>query len=155
MPAPFKINRTNSSNPISSPSLHPNIELGLWIHSNIRTRISLISSKVYFLTKSRKILQDPNFILKIKGQASRHQKTTISKPNSVISGSSFSLPISYYDHTTPYPIGAHLDDEENENEFNDQDDFGEGFQGPDDGTTDSSIEVKDIVQAFNPYVKVI
>ena len=41
------------------------------------------------------------------------------------------------------------------NEFNDQDDFGEGFQGPDDGTTDSSIEVKDIVQAFNPYVKVI
>jgi len=98
--------------------------------------------------------KDKDFFNILEGQASRHQKTTISKPNSVISGSSFSLPISYYDHTTPYPIGAHLDDEENENEFNDQDDFGEGFQGPDDGTTDSSIEVKDIVQAFNPYVKI-
>lgn len=83
------------------------------------------------------------------------QKKTISKPNSVISGSSFSLPVSYYEKTTPYPFDD-FDDEDNDfdGEIKGFDDFGEGILGLETNDDTESNEFKDIVQAFNPYVKI-
>ena len=37
-----------------------------------------------------------------KDKASTHQKTTITRPQSIFSDSSFSLPTAYYERTTPY-----------------------------------------------------
>lgn len=88
-------------------------------------------------------------------RASNQQKTTISKPGSVISGSSFSVPISYYDQTTPYGLDQ-LEEYGGHNDFIDPDDFGEGFNFDGDEPNDSSSDFQgEIVQAFNPYVKVI
>ena len=63
----------------------------------------------------------------------------------MVSGSSLSLPISYYDQTSPYSDFRH--DEEDEDDL---DDFGTRNL-PDDHDL---IDVQDVVQAFNPYVKV-
>jgi len=88
------------------------------------------------------------------------QKTTISKPNSVISGSSFSLPINYYDMTTPYQFNGDDDGEDDfdNNDIKGFDDFGEDFENIEDFTNhrnfSESDEFKDVIQAFNPYVKV-
>ena len=93
-----------------------------------------------------------------KDQASGAQKRTISKPNSVVSGSSFSLPVNYYDNTTPYMF-ENDDDDNFDDDIKGFDDFGEGFEANIEGITNEddsneSGEFKDIVQAFNPYVKV-
>ena len=80
-------------------------------------------------------------------RASDNQRTTIAKPSSVVSGSSYSVPISYYDQTTSY--GFDLIDENGYNEFVDFDDFGEVNIGHND-----SFEPAEIVQAFNSFVKV-
>lgn len=64
--------------------------------------------------------------------------------------------MSYYEQTTPYPLGNL--EEDAYNDFVDPDDFGEGFQfdGNDMAPGDSSSEFNgEIVQAFNPYVKVV
>jgi hypothetical protein len=87
------------------------------------------------------------------------QKTTISKPNSVISGSSFSLPVNYYDMTTPYQFDGDADEvDEFDNDIRGFDDFGEELENIEDFTkqrnSSDSDEIKDVVQAFNPYVKV-
>ena len=99
-----------------------------------------------------------NWNLTKKDQASGAQKRTISKPNSVVSGSSFSLPVSYYDKTTPYMFENDNEDNEFDDDIKGFDDFGEEFEGVEGMTNEDdsneSGEFKDIVQAFNPYVKV-
>jgi hypothetical protein len=71
------------------------------------------------------------------------------------------LPASYYVQTTPYffgnnGFGIDVTDEDDvtNNIAQDLDDFGETFHLNEDETTNSSSDPKEIVQAFNPYVKV-
>lgn len=73
---------------------------------------------------------------------------------SAISGSSFSVPTDYHIPTTPYPPWFDSDEDESNVDI-DFDNFGELVMG-EDGPTDSlnDFNNQDIVQAFNPYVKI-
>ena len=70
----------------------------------------------------------------------------------VSAGSSFSVPVGYYQNTTPY--GLDQLEETGYGDFIEPDDFGEGIDFNEDGQNSTSDFNGEIVQAFNPYVKV-
>lgn len=81
------------------------------------------------------------------------QKKTIVRPGSLFTGSSFNIPISYYEHNGPYAdFVKHIDGQKetsNENDiefFVKNDDTYDPFENDDD--------IDEIIEAFNPYVKV-
>ena len=96
----------------------------------------------------------------LENNARSNQKTTIGRPQSVFTGSSFSLPTGYYEQTTPYgdfngdrTKQYKLDGKSNqvisENDIKydlDDDDTFDAFDNYDD--------LDDIIEAFNPNVKV-
>lgn len=101
--------------------------------------------------------------------ASSSQHTTIARPQSVFSDSSISLPTAYYEHTTPYlrstfpqfdiPDNSDRideleepDDEIIKNNDLDYDDDIELNNFED--LFDNDADVGDLVEAFNPNVKV-
>lgn len=70
-----------------------------------------------------------------------------------MSSSSFSLPVNYYDKTTPYQFDDFEDNKEFDIGF---EDFGEEVVDVDPSEFETeSGNFQDLVQAFNPYVKVI
>lgn len=107
------------------------------------------------------VVSNDDFFKSLEDNARSNQKTTIGRPQSVFTDSSFSLPTGYYEQTTPYgdfngdkTKRYKLDGKGNTNEgtsnnkdlFDDDDGSFNAFENDDD--------LDDIIEAFNPNVKV-
>ncbi len=86
--------------------------------------------------------------------ASSSQHTTIVRPQSIFTNSSFSLPTAYYEQTTPYIPDKNLkgyDEDSDEIEKNFGEDNPEGYNFD---PIDDDYDLSDFVEAFNPNVQV-
>jgi hypothetical protein len=93
--------------------------------------------------QSIQLLQRKRIFLFFKANAALKQRPAVSKPYSIFTGSSVSLPTAYHESTTPYDdFGDAI--EEGEEDFDPRNAFEE--------TVDTST---DIVEAINPNVQVL
>jgi hypothetical protein len=104
--------------------------------------IKSLEGLLFHLKKKSYLKQNFHFLFLEKARSS--QKTTIGRPQSVFTDSSFSLPTAYYEQTTPY--GEYNRKNKNE-DYNFDDDSFNAFDDDDD-------KMDNIIEAFNPNVKV-
>ncbi|CAF0891209.1 unnamed protein product [Brachionus calyciflorus] len=95
----------------------------------------------------------------LEENARNSQKKTIGRPQSVFTGSSFSLPTAYYEQTTPY--GDFTGDRSKQYKINDNNIIDENDIKLEDDDDDDSFnafdnddDLDDIIEAFNPNVQI-